>query len=106
MRTNAVKSTTIDVTAIDCHKPGHHLRVCTQLCIATEIWIASTGSSVDDKSIQHMIARMRGTSFPHSDGGFLVPSVRFIILTNPKPLLNMNEHLYSDHYDEGLGSPR
>jgi len=64
MCTNAVKSTTIDVIAIDYHKPGHHQRVCTQLCITAEIWIASTGSSVDDKSVQHTFACMSGFTFP------------------------------------------
>lgn len=36
MPTNAIKSTTTEANAIDSHKPGHHLLVCTQLCGADE----------------------------------------------------------------------
>ena len=41
MYANAVKSITTGINAIDSHKPGHHLLVCAQLCIAAEIWLSS-----------------------------------------------------------------
>ena len=49
--TNAVKSTTTDVNAIDWHKPGHHLLVCAQLCIAADI-LTSSGRFIVQRRIR------------------------------------------------------
>lgn len=105
MYTNAVKSTTTGVNAIDCHIPGHHLLVCAQLCIAAEIW-TSSGRFIFQRQIRlthdraHEWVRVSRTV----TGDFLSCQSTPRTLTTPKPLLNLNERLCIDHYED-LGEP-
>jgi hypothetical protein len=51
MGTNAVKSTTTDPNAIDCHRPVQHLHICAELCIAADFWTFVGLSPYSNESI-------------------------------------------------------
>ena len=58
----------------------------------------------NEDSVQQMIGSPNDSRFTHSDRGFRVLSVHSIFLTNHKPLLNLNERVCIDHY-ENRGQP-